>query len=246
MKSYSSFARYVTTNYAFADKPEVGHLGGYVAVIRVKVTLHVIHLLSRFLTYFNMPTLCVVVGCGHNSIRDKGEYSFYRIPKILTHLGEQTQRLSTDRRKRWLLNIYRSQEDLTDKKAETTRVCSAHFVSGKCSIRVDNYWLCFSPLRQDKIFGAKTCKHILACVSSGKPAELYDTNNIDWAPTSCMGHSNIRNPGATASRGARAEKRAKKTKEVPKKRRKRKSTNSHVEVTNSIVPECSVSGPPLG
>lgn len=84
-----------------------------------------------------MPTLCAVVGCGHNNVRDKGKYSFFRIPKIISHNGEETERLSTERRKRWFKNIHRSDKDLTEKKAETTRVCSAHFVSGKSDIPVE-------------------------------------------------------------------------------------------------------------
>lgn len=42
--------------------------------------------------------------------------------------------------------------------------------------------------------------NICACFfTSGKPTNLYDTNNIDWAPTVNMGHSNIKNPVAAAS-----------------------------------------------
>ena len=36
--------------------------------------------------------------------------------------------LSTERRRQWFMNI--SREDLTEKKAEYTRVCSNNFISG--------------------------------------------------------------------------------------------------------------------
>ncbi|XP_020899873.1 uncharacterized protein LOC110238542 [Exaiptasia diaphana] len=83
-----------------------------------------------YCNFFKMPTLCAVYNCGHNNIRDI-EYSFYRIPKIIRHQGEQTQKLSTERREQWLKNINRDRKDLTEKKIDGTRVCSAHFVSGK-------------------------------------------------------------------------------------------------------------------
>ncbi|XP_022807222.1 uncharacterized protein LOC111344272 [Stylophora pistillata] len=143
-----------------------------------------------------MPTLCAVVGCGHNNVRDKGKYSFFRIPKIISHNGEETERLSTERRKRWFKNIHRSDKDLTEKKAETTRVCSAHFVSGK-------------------------------------PSDLYDKNNVDWAPTVNMGHSNIKDPAAAASRGSRAEKRAKISIQPVKNKRAKKKSEVTTESTDT-------------
>ena len=77
-----------------------------------------------------MPYLCAVYGCGHNSTRESGLFRFFRIPSIIKNQGEQTLKLSTERRRTWLNNISRADSDLTEEKIETTRVCSDHFISG--------------------------------------------------------------------------------------------------------------------
>ena len=77
-----------------------------------------------------MPYNCAVYKCGHNSKRDKDLYSFYRFPAVMTHQGEETMRLSSERRQAWIDNINRDNNNLTSEKMEHTRVCSAHFISG--------------------------------------------------------------------------------------------------------------------
>jgi len=78
-----------------------------------------------------MPYLCAVYGCGHNSTRESGLFRFYRIPSLIQNQGEQTLRLSKERRRTWLNNINRADSDLTEQKSKTTRVCSDHFITGK-------------------------------------------------------------------------------------------------------------------
>ena len=74
-----------------------------------------------------MPQLCAVYGCGHNSKREKGKFQFFRFPAVLLHQGEETKKLTEERRRQWLANINRA--DLDDAKANNCRVCSNHFIS---------------------------------------------------------------------------------------------------------------------
>eukprot|EP00795_Rhopilema_esculentum_P002436 gene2436-18090_t len=80
--------------------------------------------------------LCLIVACGEKTGRkssekqgkDQNGLTFFRVPAIITHQGEQTELLSTERRRKWIAAI--SREDLTDKKLANDRVCGHHFVSG--------------------------------------------------------------------------------------------------------------------
>ncbi|XP_071109393.1 uncharacterized protein [Haliotis cracherodii] len=64
-----------------------------------------------------MPTTCAIVNCHNRSGRD--QKTFYRIPKVICHQGEDTQRKSERRRR--LAAINRSD----------MKTCSDHFLSGK-------------------------------------------------------------------------------------------------------------------
>ena len=55
--------------------------------------------------------LCMIVGCGSKSGRDKGLY-FARVPSVLANQGEEAQELSKERRSRWISAI--SRDDLTE------------------------------------------------------------------------------------------------------------------------------------
>ena len=74
-----------------------------------------------------MGVLCAVFDCCHNAGKDKN-YSYFRIPKVITSQGEKTKKLTKQRRARWLANISRA--DLTTKNVEHARVCSYHFIQG--------------------------------------------------------------------------------------------------------------------
>ncbi|XP_014898178.1 uncharacterized protein LOC106953726 [Poecilia latipinna] len=87
-----------------------------------------------------MVVYCWVKGCKNRGDK-KVKRSFHYIPKVRTTEGEQTLRLSIERRRVWLTNIRRK-----DQPSSTSRICSDHFISGK-------------------------------------PADLYDRSNPDWAPT---------------------------------------------------------------
>ena len=54
---------------------------------------------------------------------------FYRVPAVITDEGELIEKLTAERRRKWISAI--SREDLTEKKLSNDRVCSVHFVSGK-------------------------------------------------------------------------------------------------------------------
>ena len=73
-----------------------------------------------------MVNCCSVFGCSNRSDREK-DRSFHRLPKIITHLDQQTKEYSTERRNKWLSNIRRA--DLEGKKF--VWVCSDHFITGK-------------------------------------------------------------------------------------------------------------------
>jgi len=73
-----------------------------------------------------MVHCCNVFGCSNRSDREKDRY-FHRLPKIRTHLDEETKDLSAGRRSRWLSNIRRA--DLAGEKL--VWVWCNHFVTGK-------------------------------------------------------------------------------------------------------------------
>ena len=81
------------------------------------------------LSTVSMACICAVKNCGHKSARDKGKYRFFRFPAIVVNQGEEIRELSERRRMQWFANIYR--KEFNDKKAEHSRLCSCHFISGK-------------------------------------------------------------------------------------------------------------------
>ena len=80
--------------------------------------------------------LCMIVGCGNKSGRDKGLY-FARVPSVVTNQGEEAQELSKERRSCWISAI--SRDDLTEEILENDRVCEKHFVSGRAAKSWDKY-----------------------------------------------------------------------------------------------------------
>ena len=67
--------------------------------------------------------LCLIVSCGSKNGRDKGLY-FVRVPSVLTNQGEEVQKISEERRSRWISAI--SRDDLTEEILENDRVCEKH------------------------------------------------------------------------------------------------------------------------
>ena len=74
--------------------------------------------------------LCMIVGCGSKSGRDKGLH-FARLPSVVTNQGEKAQELSKEKRSRWISVI--SCDDLTEEILENDCVCEMHFVSGRAA-----------------------------------------------------------------------------------------------------------------
>ena len=74
-----------------------------------------------------MVNFCAIIGYGNRSDRDK-EVSFYRLPAPITHQGKKTEELSEKRRALWISRIHRA----NFMPSGHTRVCSRHFVGGKC------------------------------------------------------------------------------------------------------------------
>ena len=75
-----------------------------------------------------MGVLCAVFDCCHNAAGKDKNYSYFRIPKVVTSQGEKTKKLTKQRRARWLANISRA--DLTTKNVQHARVGSYHFIQG--------------------------------------------------------------------------------------------------------------------
>ena len=59
-----------------------------------------------------MPNFCMIVGCGNDCAKRK-DISFFRVPKVIKHQGEQTEKLSEERRRLWITAISRA--DITGK-----------------------------------------------------------------------------------------------------------------------------------
>ena len=79
---------------------------------------------------------CMVVGCGSESAPGK-DLHFARVPSVVTNQGEESEKLSFERRSRWISAVSRS--DLTEKILANDRVCSRHFVSGRAAKSWDKY-----------------------------------------------------------------------------------------------------------
>lgn len=76
-----------------------------------------------------MVVTCIVAGCRNRGGR--GNVSFYHIPAVINHQGEQTAALTRKRRLEWMARINRKQ----DWCQEYARVCSDHFHSGIVAIQ---------------------------------------------------------------------------------------------------------------
>ena len=63
---------------------------------------------------------CMIVGCGRQSARDK-QLHFARVPSVVTNQGEEAEKLSFERRSRWISAI--SRVDLTENILANDRVC---------------------------------------------------------------------------------------------------------------------------
>ncbi|KAL3888116.1 hypothetical protein ACJMK2_000496 [Sinanodonta woodiana] len=79
-----------------------------------------------------MP-ICGSVGCsnrkGVKKKKKKKKLSFFKVPKIFTGQGEETLKLSEERRHLWKAAINRKDID-TEERWERTFVCAKHFVGG--------------------------------------------------------------------------------------------------------------------
>ncbi|XP_019861511.1 PREDICTED: THAP domain-containing protein 5-like [Amphimedon queenslandica] len=83
-----------------------------------------------------MVVSCCIVNCT-NRAQKGNKQRFYRIPKVIQHLGEQTKDLTERRRAKWLSRINRKDWYPSDHD----RVCSDHFLSGKpSSDHLDHDW----------------------------------------------------------------------------------------------------------
>ena len=70
---------------------------------------------------------CCVKDCSNRQGRDK--VKFFRIPAVQNHHDDETRKLTLERRETWLNNL--NLKSLKPEDADSRRVCSNHFVSGK-------------------------------------------------------------------------------------------------------------------
>ncbi|XP_034023901.1 zinc finger and SCAN domain-containing protein 21-like [Thalassophryne amazonica] len=76
-----------------------------------------------------MVNSCVVLGCTNRVNAENKSVRFYDIPRVITHQGERTMELSSERRQLWLARINR-ENFKPDPKKRHQKVCSVHFISG--------------------------------------------------------------------------------------------------------------------
>ena len=79
----------------------------------------------------------MIVGCVSKKDRDRGVY-FARIPSVVSNQGEEAEKLSRERRLRWISAISSYRADLTKHRSRTA-VCGRHFVSGQAAKSWDKY-----------------------------------------------------------------------------------------------------------
>ena len=65
------------------------------------------------------------------------DLDFARVRSVVKNQGKEAQKLSFERRTRWISAISRS--DLTEKVLANDRVCRRHFVSGRAAQSWDKY-----------------------------------------------------------------------------------------------------------
>ena len=74
-----------------------------------------------------MP-ICGIVGCA-NRPGIACQYSFFKTPKVILGQGDDTRKLSEERRRLWKAAV-RRQDIVTEARWDRTLVCSKHFVNG--------------------------------------------------------------------------------------------------------------------
>lgn len=79
-----------------------------------------------------MPMFCAVVGCSNRSNRETDK-KYYRIPSIIRKKGPDLEKLSKNRRGKWVKALCRKDFKPNDeKKIDSLKVCSDHFITGIC------------------------------------------------------------------------------------------------------------------
>ncbi|XP_060081178.1 uncharacterized protein LOC132560527 [Ylistrum balloti] len=84
-----------------------------------------------------MVHTCVVWGCTNRADPRSTKRQYFDIPKVIHHQGENTERLSLERRNLWLARINREGFD-ADPNKRHYKVCSDHFIAGKKADLYDN------------------------------------------------------------------------------------------------------------
>ncbi|XP_061182386.1 uncharacterized protein LOC133190715 [Saccostrea echinata] len=75
-----------------------------------------------------MVNTCVLWGCTRRSKPGDTAVKFYDIPKVIKHLGDETEELIIERRRLWLARINRADFN-PDPTKRHNKVCSDHFIT---------------------------------------------------------------------------------------------------------------------
>ena len=67
-----------------------------------------------------MVNTCWIRGCKNRADDDEKKRSYFIIPKIREHEGEQTKELSKERRRKWLANIKKNLNHQSTRKSALT------------------------------------------------------------------------------------------------------------------------------
>ena len=78
--------------------------------------------------------ICVVIRCSNRSDRNK-QFSYHRIPVVMSYYREREFELSVKQRSAFLAAI--SRENIDVDNLEKYRICSRHFVNGKPAKTLD-------------------------------------------------------------------------------------------------------------
>ena len=80
---------------------------------------------------------CIVVGCRTKTNSSDG-VGMFRIPAVIANQGEEYEKLTLERKERWISTVSRADTKTKD-VLKSERVCGKQFVSGRSAMPSDRY-----------------------------------------------------------------------------------------------------------
>lgn len=87
-----------------------------------------------------MVSSCCVVGCTNRVRRDNGK-RFFRFPKVNKNHLPTLQKLTSERREKWISAVNRKSSSGKEINYNGLRVCSDHFTLGKYFYILHSYYV---------------------------------------------------------------------------------------------------------